>query len=113
MRVTIVVTEDASVAVDGENYLGLDLSFMDPTIHAVQWYGTHGEVEYKDPVTGKMTANQEITDFTPYQQAVTVWQAEKDRIAAEFAASQAQAQAQAQAQTQTQTQTQAQAQAQT
>jgi hypothetical protein len=36
-----------------------------------------------------MTANQEITDFTPYQQAITVWQAEKDRVAAERAAAEA------------------------
>ena len=89
MRVTIVVTDDSSVAVDGEGYGGLDLSFMDPTIHAIQWYDTHGEVEYRNPVTKKMTANQEITDFTPYQQAITVWQAEKDRVAAERAAAEA------------------------
>ncbi len=85
MRVTIVVI-DSSVAVDGETYDQLDLSFMDPTIHAVQWYDTHGEVEYKDPVTGKMTVNQEITDFTPYQQVITLWQVRKEQVAAEQAA---------------------------
>jgi len=85
MRVTIVVA-DSSVTVDGEAYSQLDLSFMDPTIHAVQWYDTHGEVEYKDPVTGKITANQEITDFTPYQQVITLWQVRKEQVAAEQAA---------------------------
>jgi hypothetical protein len=89
MRVTIILTDDASVAVDGEGYGGLNLSFMDPAIHAVQWYDTRGVVEYKDLVTGDMVSNQEITDFTPYQQAITVWQAEKERVAAEMAAARA------------------------
>lgn len=85
MRVTIL-PDDNSVSVDGEGYVGLDLSFMNADVHAVQWYDTHGEVEHKDPVTKKMTGNEEITSFDQFQQAITVWQAEKDRIAAEIAA---------------------------
>jgi hypothetical protein len=85
MRVTIL-PDDNSVSVDGEGYGNLDLSFMDATIHAVQWYGTHGEVERKDPVTKRMTSNEEITSFDQFQQAITLWQAEKDRVAAEIAA---------------------------
>jgi hypothetical protein len=89
MRVTIVLTDDSSVSVDGEGFGGLDLSFMDPAIHAIQWYDTRGVVEYKDLATGNIVTNQEITDFTPYQQAITVWQAEKERVAAEMAAARA------------------------
>lgn len=85
MRVTIL-PDDSSVSVDGEGYGGLDLSFMDADVHAVQWYDTHGEVERKDPVTKKMTGNEEITSFDQFQQAITVWQAEKDRVAAEIMA---------------------------
>lgn len=87
MRVTIL-PDDNSVSVDGEGYSGLDLSFMNADIHAVQWYDTHGEVERKDPDTKKMTGNEEITSFDQFQQAITVWQAEKDRVAAELIISQ-------------------------
>jgi hypothetical protein len=85
MRVTIL-PDDNSVSVDGESYGGLDLSFMDVTIHAVQWYDTYGEIERKDPVTKKMTSNEEIISFDQFQQAITLWQVEKDRVAAEIAA---------------------------
>lgn len=81
MRVTIL-PDDNSVSVDGEGYGGLDLSFMGTTIHAVQWYDTYGEIERKDPTTKKMTGNEEITSFDQFQQAIAVWQAEKDRVAA-------------------------------
>lgn len=85
MRVTIV-PEDKAVTVNGEGYGNLDLSFIDNTIHAVQWYDTHGEVERKDPITQKMISNEEITSFDDFQQAIVVWQTEKDRVAAELLA---------------------------
>jgi hypothetical protein len=74
----MILADDKRVAVGEEGYDGLNLSFIDPTIHAVQWYDTHGEVEYKDPATGKMTANREIQSIDEFQQAITVWQAAKD-----------------------------------
>jgi hypothetical protein len=74
----MILADDKSVAIDDEGYDGLNLSFLDPTIHAVQWYDTHGEVEHKDPATGKMTANREIQSLDEFQQAITVWQAAKD-----------------------------------
>lgn len=76
MRVTIIPV-DSSVSVDGVGFGGLDLSFMAPSVHAVQWYETHGDVEIKDPVTGRMVANEHITSFDAYQPAVTAWQAAK------------------------------------
>jgi len=87
MRVTII-PDDGFVSVDGEGYDGLDLSFMDAGIHAVQWYDTHGEIERKDPVTKKMTANEEITSFDAFQPVLDVWQAKKDELAAAAAAAQ-------------------------
>lgn len=83
MRITII-PDDKTVTVDGEGYGNLDLSFIDPTIHAIQWYDTHGEIERRDPVTKKMTSNEEIMSIDGFQQALTVWQNEKDRIAAEL-----------------------------
>lgn len=85
MKVTIL-PDDKSVSIDGEGYSNLDLSFIDADIHAVQWYETYGEIERKDPVTKKMTGNEEITSLDQFQQAITVWQVEKDRVATEMVA---------------------------
>ena len=74
----MILADDKRVSIGNEGYDGLNLSFLDPTIHAVQWYGTHGEVEHKDPATGKMTANREIQSIDEFQQAIVVWQAAKD-----------------------------------
>jgi len=82
MKVT-VIKDDNSVAVDDEGYGNLDLNFLDDTIHAIQWYDTHGEIERKDPITKKMISNEEITSFDQFQQVLVVWQAEKDKIEAE------------------------------
>lgn len=75
MRITIVA-DDGAVGVDGEFISGLDLSSLDPTIHAVQWYGEYGEVEYKatfaDGVISK-PGNETITDVAPYQFVVDAW----------------------------------------
>lgn len=46
MRLTIVIS-DGTVIKDGTPATGLDLSFVDSSIHALQWYDTYGEVEYK------------------------------------------------------------------
>ena len=74
----MILADDKRIVIGDKGYDGLNLSFLDPTIHAVQWYDTHGEVEHKDPATGKMTANREIQNLDEFQQAITVWQAAKD-----------------------------------
>ena len=76
MRVTIIPA-DGSVSVNGVGFGELDLSFIDPSVHAVQWYETHGEVEIKDPVTGRMVANEVITSIDGFQAAIDVWRAAK------------------------------------
>lgn len=76
MRVTIIPI-DGSVSVDGKGFGGLDLSFMDSSVHAVQWYEAHGEIEVKDPATGRMIANEVITSINAFQPAIDAWQAAK------------------------------------
>lgn len=76
MRVTIIPI-DGFVAIDGVGFSGLDLSFTDASVHAVQWYDTHGEVEVKNPVTNRMISNEVITSFDAFQPALDVWQAAK------------------------------------
>ena len=76
MRLTIVPV-DGAVSVNGKGFGGLDLSFMEASVHAVQWYETHGEIERKDPITGRMVANEVITSIDVFQPVLDVWQAAK------------------------------------
>jgi hypothetical protein len=85
MRVTIV-REDGLVLVDGAGFGRLDLSMLPSNVHAVQWYGTDGEVEYVDE-HGRASFNERITDFTPYQPALDRWAEAKKAHEAEEAAS--------------------------
>ena len=68
MKVTII-RDDGVVGVDGE-FRTVDLSALDPAIHALHWDSVvgEGEVEYVSP-----RRNEEITDFTPYQQFHDAW----------------------------------------
>lgn len=92
MRVTIIPI-DGFVSIDGYGFSGLNLSSIDPTVHAVQWYDTYGEIEVKDPITGRMVANTEINSIEQFQVAIDVWNAKKEEILA--AETQALAEAQA------------------
>jgi len=76
MRVTIIAS-DGFVSIDEEGYEGIDLSFMNADIHALQWYGNDGEIERKDE-RGRIVSNEEITDITPYQSALDLWQVAKE-----------------------------------
>ena len=67
------------VNIDGIAYKGLDLSFFQPNINAIQWKDNEGEVEIYDPNTGKMLTNEKITDISNiYEQVLPLWQAAKD-----------------------------------
>lgn len=60
MRVS-VINEDNLVVVNEEPCI---FNFhLDATIHAIQWYGSHGEIEYVDP----SKPNEAIKDFSPFQ----------------------------------------------
>ena len=76
----IIVPIDGAVSIDGVGLGGLDLSFMDASVHAVQWYDTHGEIEVKDPVTGRMVENLVRSAIDAFQPAIDAWQAEKTAI---------------------------------
>lgn len=74
MRVTII-RKDGFVSVDGDGFDKLDLSFLPDTLHAVQWYGTVGEVELYEPHPYKvvMAPSQTITSLDEYQQCLDLW----------------------------------------
>lgn len=84
MKITII-PHTKKVNIDGVSYMNIDLSFIDPSIHAVQWKETEGEIERWDPVTEKILANEPITDISPFQQAIDLWNAEDAKFKAEQA----------------------------
>lgn len=65
------------VCVDGVAFVGLDLSFIEPTVHAVQWYGETGEIERKGD---KGVENEPIKSIEQFQQAISLWQTLKDEM---------------------------------
>jgi len=73
-RITIINNDDGTVdvMVNGENVENVPTTNLDSTIHAVQWYGDHGEVEYNDH-------NEEITDFSEFDAIVADRQVEINR----------------------------------
>lgn len=84
MRLTIVPI-DNTVYLD--NFVAnIDCSSIEPSIHAIQWNGTTGEIEYKDVVTGKKTKNEEIEDINPYTSFITLAQEQEQQAIATAAA---------------------------
>lgn len=45
MKITIIPS-DGAVYKNGVAYVGLDLSSAPTSVHALQWYGTEGEIEF-------------------------------------------------------------------
>ena len=87
MRLTII-PEDGAVYKDNYSYSGLDLYFVPEDVHALQWYDTYGEVEFKRQFIGGQMVhpqNQIITELPSWaNQAITKWdEADAARIAAE------------------------------
>ena len=90
MRLTIIPV-DGAVYKDGYPYVDLDLTFAPSDVHALQWYDTYGEVEFKRQfVDGQIVhpQNQVITALPDWvAQALVKWdEADAARIANEEAA---------------------------
>jgi len=67
MQVTIIA-DDKLVSKNGVVHSNLDLSFLDSDVWAVQWDTDKGTIEKRD------YSIVEITDFTPFNTALTKWQ---------------------------------------
>jgi len=86
MQIT-VINQDKTIGLEGEFYSGLNLGLSND-IHAIQWYGTWGEIEYtRTLVDGKpfKPENTTITDFTPYEYLISIWQQAKTELKLELA----------------------------
>jgi hypothetical protein len=75
MRLTIV-PDDHLVIIDGVS-TQIDMSgIIDPSIHAVQWYNTKGQIEYiTDPSTGDKQPNDFINSIDQFDQIIQLAQA--------------------------------------
>lgn len=76
VRITIV-KEDNVVLVESMA-LNIDCSSLPDDFHALQWYGTWGEVEFitdfsSFPATRK--PNLTIRDLSPYKSIIDAWEA--------------------------------------
>lgn len=79
MRVTIIA-DDSQVYVE-EQALKVDLTGLYEDIHAVQWYGTVGEIEYRyNAVENTRRPNDRFTDFAPFQVFVDRWMVEAQKL---------------------------------
>jgi hypothetical protein len=91
MRLTII-RDTNSVIVDGEGYT-IDCSMLPRDLHAVQWYGMAGEVEYAmmrcdHCGVASKKPNEVIKDLAPYQFYVDAHASAKAAHAAAVAAAQ-------------------------
>lgn len=84
MRMTII-RDMGLVHVDGNGFEELDMSDVPADVHALQWYGSNGDIEYND---GKV--NEEITTLPAW---ANLAKGKKDAKDAEVAAAEAQAEA--------------------
>jgi len=75
MKVSIIPS-DKIIIVDGQA-LTFDYD-IDPTIHALQWDGNSGEIEYNDGI-----ANEQFTDSTLVDSLVSAYEDEVERLEAE------------------------------
>lgn len=67
MRLSIIV-DDGMVIIDGVAHHIPDLeTYCPPNLHALQWYGTHGEEEYRDYTV------VEIENLDSYSQVIDLW----------------------------------------
>jgi hypothetical protein len=75
MRLTII-PEDKSISIDGIILTNIqqDFSWIPDNVHAVQWYDTHGHVEYTDT-----RPNLHITELGIYEKSVELLDKEQKR----------------------------------
>ena len=72
MTTLTIIKDDSFVSVDGFGLFGIDCSSLASNVHAVQFDGTNGEVEYNDG-----TNNLSITAISNYSAITDLWTSAK------------------------------------
>lgn len=68
MRMTIIPS-DSIVTIDGVSFFGINMSSINPLIHAVQWHGNSGEIEWKNEF-GNMVKNESINSIDQFSNLI-------------------------------------------
>ena len=79
MTTLTIIKDDGYVAVDGVGFQPLDCSSLSANIHAIQFDGTNGWVEYNDG-----TANLAITAISDYSAITDLWTSTNDSLSTEL-----------------------------
>ena len=72
MQVTVIV-DDNTILVNGFAE-SCDLSGMPDYIHALQWYGAYGEIEFRAADDGSRQANKRVEDFEEFKKYIAAWE---------------------------------------
>lgn len=72
-RITII-PEDQFVSIDGRGFNRINLSSIPDNIHAVQWYGEFGSIEYKPDSHGDRLPNKEISSMDEFKEVIAAWE---------------------------------------
>lgn len=95
MRITIIA-EDKAVYKDGNCLENLNIPMIPSDIHALQWNGLTGVIEYLADENGVRKQNEKITELPDWvMSAVSVWDARNAELQEEAARLQAEKEAQA------------------
>lgn len=72
MQMTIMVP-DRTVTINNVSYTGIDMSNLPSSIHAVQWYGQSGWIEYVF-ANGVKQQNEDINSIEQFGSQVKQWE---------------------------------------
>lgn len=73
MSKVTIIPSDTYCAVDGVGYTGVNMGSVPADVHAVQWFGGSGWVEYVSNEDGSKPPNQPIDSLAPYQPVLDSW----------------------------------------
>lgn len=74
-----IVRKDGLVVVNGTGIDGLSMETVPANIHAVQWNGQAGTIEYVPNEHNEIVV-EDISSIAPFQAAIDAWQAAYDEI---------------------------------
>jgi hypothetical protein len=77
MQVSVVV-DDNMIYVNGFAER-CDLSNMPDYIHALQWYGAWGEIEFRGDDDGNRLPNKRVSDFNEFKKYISAWEVEAQK----------------------------------
>jgi hypothetical protein len=70
-----IIPEDGLVSIDGQGYTELSIVDVPEDIHALQWYGKGGEIEYIADDYGETKPNIRIDKLPKWtEKSVSVWE---------------------------------------